>query len=194
MTSEDVVQVGQQIAAKYTPGHPANKALLLALARFFRWRAAVRASLILRAWHWPSWLQSPPEPPSITNDLPAMEYSWPSLNPAAGGLMDQNRRRVPRFPFAASVELLEQKSGLKIKTRVTELSLYGCYVQTTDPLPQGTIFAVKIFTDTEYFESHATVVYAQPNRGMGLTFHDVKPYFLPVLKGWLLSALQAVQH
>jgi hypothetical protein len=53
---------------------------------------------------------------------------------------------------------------------------------------------VKIFTDTEYFESHAAVVYAQPNRGMGLTFQDVKPYFLPVLKGWLLSALQAVQH
>lgn len=36
MTSEDVVQVGQQIAAKYTPGHPANKAQLLALAWFFR--------------------------------------------------------------------------------------------------------------------------------------------------------------
>jgi hypothetical protein len=75
MTSEDVVQVGQQIAAKYTPGHPANKALLLALAQFFRWRAAVRASLLLRTWHRPRWLQSPPERPSITNDLPAMEYS-----------------------------------------------------------------------------------------------------------------------
>ena len=107
--------------------------------------------------------------------------------------MDQNRRRVPRFPFAASVELLEQKSGSKTKARVTELSLYGCYVETTDPLPQDTILAVKIFTDTEYFESNAAVVYAQPNRGMGLTFQDVKPYFLPVLKGWLLSALQAVQ-
>ena len=111
------------------------------------------------------------------------------LDVGAGGVM-----LIEGFPFAASVELLEQKSGLKIKTRVTELSLYGCYVQTTDPLPQGTIFAVKIFTDTEYFESHATVVNAQPNRGMGLTSHDVKPYFLPVLKGWLLSALQAVQH
>jgi PilZ domain len=108
--------------------------------------------------------------------------------------VDQNRRRVPRFPFVASAELLEEKSGAKIKTRVSELSLYGCYVETTDPRPQGTIFVLKIFTDTEYFESRATVVYAQPNRGMGLTFRDVKPYFLPVLKGWLLSAFQNVQR
>jgi hypothetical protein len=35
MTSEGVVQVGQQIAAKYTPCHLANKAQLLALARAF---------------------------------------------------------------------------------------------------------------------------------------------------------------
>jgi hypothetical protein len=116
------------------------------------------------------------------------------LNPAAGGLMDQNRRRVPRFPFAASAELLEEKSRAMIKTRVTELSLYGCYVEWINPLPQGTVFFLKIFTDYEYFEARATVVYAQPQLGMGLTFHDVKPHFLPVLKGWLLSALQAVQH
>jgi len=35
MTSEDVVQVGQQVAAKYTPGQPANKALLLSSGTVF---------------------------------------------------------------------------------------------------------------------------------------------------------------
>lgn len=36
-------------------------------------------------------------------------------------------------------------------------------------------------SDNEYFEARASVVYSRPNLGMGLTFRDVKPYFLPVL-------------
>jgi PilZ domain len=104
--------------------------------------------------------------------------------------MEQNRRRVPRFRFFASAELLDEASGAKNRARLTELSLYGCYIETANPSPVGTTFSAKIFTDTEYFESRATVVYAHPNSGMGMTFSDVKPHFLPILKGWLLSALQ----
>jgi hypothetical protein len=106
------------------------------------------------------------------------------------GPVEQNRRRVPRFPFEAAAELTEEKSGSKISARVTELSLYGCYLDTVNPLQPGTIVSLKIFSDNEYFEARASVVYSHPNFGMGLAFRDVKPYFLPVLKDWLMLAFQ----
>jgi PilZ domain len=107
-----------------------------------------------------------------------------------GETMEQNRRRVPRFPFVAFAEVTEQASGGKIKTQVSELSLYGCYVDTINPLPEGTAVSLKIFTDVEFFEARATVVYAHAHLGMGMTFRDVKPHFLTILKRWLVSALQ----
>jgi len=110
---------------------------------------------------------------------------------ARKGLVEQNRRRVPRFPFVASVELIEERTSAKMNARVTELSLYGCYLDTVNPLPAGTMVSLKIFTETEYFEGRANVVYAHPDLGMGLAFRDVRPQFLPVLKNWLMAALQA---
>jgi hypothetical protein len=74
--------------------------------------------------------------------------------------------------------------------RVTELSLYGCYLDTVNPLPPGTIVSLKIFSDSEYFEARASVVYSNPDLGMGLAFREVKPYFLPVLRDWLMLAVQ----
>jgi len=44
-----------------------------------------------------------------------------------------------------------------------ELSLYGCSIETVNPSPEGTTFPAMIFTDMEYSETRATVVYAHPN-------------------------------
>lgn len=104
--------------------------------------------------------------------------------------MDEDRRRVPRFPFVASAELIDESSQAKMNVRVTELSLYGCYVDSANPLPRGSIVSLRIFTESEYFEGRANVVYAHPNLGMGLAFRDVRPQFLPVLRDWLAAAIQ----
>jgi PilZ domain-containing protein len=109
--------------------------------------------------------------------------------------MERERRRTPRYPFVASIEMREGKSEDKSEdkrtARVTGLSLNGCYVSTENPYPGGTSLAVKVFTETEFFEGLATVIYSQGNRGMGLMFTDTKPYYLMVLRKWLLSAMMA---
>ena len=102
------------------------------------------------------------------------------------------RRRAPRFPFVANVEIIEAGSSARLQARVSELSLYGCYVDILNPLPANSQILVKIFRETEYFEARATVIYSQPNLGMGLAFHDVHPHFLPTLRTWLREAMQAV--
>lgn len=104
--------------------------------------------------------------------------------------MEQPIRRTPRFPFSAAAEVARFGSQAAEKTRVNELSLYGCYLDTRTPLPRGTNVTVKIISGGQHFEASATVIYAQPTLGMGLAFREVKPAFLAVLQKWLRQALQ----
>ena len=105
--------------------------------------------------------------------------------------MEQERRRTPRYPFKGSIEMREGTSEDKRTARVSELSLNGCFVNTESLYPMGTTLAVKVFTETEFFEGQASVIYTRENRGMGLMFKETKPYYLMVLRKWLLAAMTA---
>jgi len=99
--------------------------------------------------------------------------------------MTQERRRSPRYPFFASAELIEDKSDVRITTRLSELGLYGCYLDMMNPFPTGTSVLIKISEGNANFESHAMVVYSQPNMGMGVAFKDVEERYMKVLQMWM---------
>jgi len=103
--------------------------------------------------------------------------------------MEQERRRTPRYPFTGSVEMRQGASEDKITAKVSELSLNGCYIETEHPYPVGTALAVKVFTPTEFFEAQASVLYVEEKTGMGLMFRETKPYYIAVLRKWLLAAM-----
>lgn len=105
--------------------------------------------------------------------------------------MEQERRKWPRYPFLASIEMREDASADKRTERVKELSLNGCFVEMAQPFAVGTALGVKVFTETEFFEGQASVIYSQPDQGMGLMFRETKPYYLMVLRKWLLAAMMA---
>ena len=103
--------------------------------------------------------------------------------------MGDERRRTPRYTFIATAELIDEQARTKTETRVSELSLHGCYFDTVNPLPDGTPIHVKIYFENEFFEAKGKVIYAQPNLGMGVTFDEIPAYATPVLKKWLLRAM-----
>jgi len=103
----------------------------------------------------------------------------------------EERRRTPRYPFIATAEVKDQSSQASVSTRVTELSLHGCYLDMPNPLPKDTQINIKIYSDGKFFESTGTIVYSQPALGVGVTFREVRPQFLSVLKKWLLAAAVA---
>ncbi|HEX8882330.1 MAG TPA: PilZ domain-containing protein [Candidatus Acidoferrum sp.] len=105
--------------------------------------------------------------------------------------MEQERRRTPRYPFKASIEMREGASQDKRTAQVTGLSLNGCYVSTESPYPEGSMLAVKVFTETDFYEGQVIVIYKQEKLGMGLMFTETRPYYLMVLRKWLLSAMMA---
>jgi hypothetical protein len=60
-----------------------------------------------------------------------------------------------------------------------------------NPLPKDTQIRVKIYSEGKFFEGVGTVVYSKPNLGIGVTFREIRPQFLSVLKQWLLAAVVA---
>jgi hypothetical protein len=103
--------------------------------------------------------------------------------------MDKIQRRAERFPFIASAEVLAEKAGSRMSARISDLSVLGCYVDTINPLPDGTPVLIKIFNNSQEFEAPATVVYSHTHLGMGLAFREVQPNSQTVLQNWLQAAV-----
>lgn len=105
----------------------------------------------------------------------------------------ENTRREARYPFIAAAELLEEQSGSRMNTRISDLSFGGCYVDTINPLPDGTPVRLRIFTEKHSFEAPATVVYSHTHLGMGMKFGEVQAHHVEVLRLWLPEAEQQAQ-
>ena len=97
-------------------------------------------------------------------------------------------RGTSRFPFSASAAVAAD--NLVELTRVTELSRYGCYLETSKRWTPGTQVTVKITKKYRVFEATATVLYSRPTMGMGLVFREVKPLFKSILEDWLQESLE----
>ena len=111
-----------------------------------------------------------------------------------GPLVRKELRRVPRYTFIATAELIEEKTDVRIATRVSELSLHGCYLDMMNPFPPDTLVLVKISAGDIVFQAKARIVYVQPNLGAGVTFLEVAPTNLLILQAWLEQAKKDQQQ
>ena len=101
--------------------------------------------------------------------------------------MYQEKRGL-RFPFSADGEIVLESTRERISARVTELSLRGCFLETSRSLKEHQHIRVKIWHLTEYFEALAKVLYLAPT-GVGGIFSDLNPHSRSVLQAWILAAL-----
>jgi hypothetical protein len=95
------------------------------------------------------------------------------------------QRAARRCPFVASAEVTEISSETHISARTSELAVGGCYIETLNPFPEGTLVHVRILRDQGVFEAKATVVYSHSNSGMGLAFSEMLPKQRLLLEDWL---------
>jgi hypothetical protein len=100
----------------------------------------------------------------------------------------EEKRRGPRYSFIASAELIEVQADVRIASRVSELSLHGCYLDMMNPFPKGTLVLVKIAAGEAFFEAKSKIVYAQMNMGAGVGFLEIAPASQAVLDRWLDEA------
>jgi len=108
-------------------------------------------------------------------------------------LQEAKRRSVRRCPFVASAEATELSSGTQLSGRTSELGLGGCYVDSLNPFPEGTLVSLKILRDKGTFETKAKVVYCDPTFGMGLAFTDMRSDQRSLLETWLTEIVSQLR-
>src|SRR6266851_1431126 len=126
-----------------------------------------------------------PETVAASPNMPsdAKGPTGPSIAPTGA-----DRRIHPRYEFTAAVEVLAADSGARIETRVRDLSQQGCYVDTSDALPLGTVTDVRVKKGARLFEARARVVYSRAAKGMGLVFTAVEAEHVRTLETWLTES------
>jgi len=99
--------------------------------------------------------------------------------------MQLERHRARRYSFHAGIELTDLESETQTKAQTSNLSLFGCHVDTVKPLSAGTKVRIKISHRSENFEGLGRVVYARQNEGMGIHFTNIEPNDQLVLDKWI---------
>jgi len=99
--------------------------------------------------------------------------------------MQLERHRARRYSFHASVELTDLQSETQIRKQTSDLSLFGCHVDTLKPLPPETKVRIKISHRNESFEALGKVTSARSNAGMGILFTRIEPNDQSVLDKWI---------
>ena len=100
------------------------------------------------------------------------------------------RRRVPRIPFQATSVLAETGSTRAVAAQTTELSRFGCFVRTINPLPQGSRIQIDLVVGGETFTASGKVAYVTGD-GMGVVFSTVDQENYEILSKWLSRTLRS---
>jgi PilZ domain len=93
-------------------------------------------------------------------------------------------RRTLRGPLVVDVEVTDRQSGIQIKERSSDLSLYGCRVATAIPLPAGTHVMLKVTYKDEQMIAFGKVMYGRRDIGMGIAFTAIEPKSQKILEDW----------
>jgi hypothetical protein len=113
-------------------------------------------------------------------------------NPSSSGITGvRDRRYAIRFPFAADVELIDLETGKQVEGVTSDISLGGCFVCTSKPLPMNARARLKLVRKGQILEALVAVRIVKPRIGMGIEFFDLEPAHSEMLSSWLDALRQA---
>jgi hypothetical protein len=110
-------------------------------------------------------------------------------NSSVTGVRD--RRYAIRFPFAADVELIDLETGKQVEGVTSDISLGGCFVCTSRPLPMNARARMKLVRKGQLIEALVAVRIVKPAVGMGIEFFDLEPPYNEILIAWIDALRQA---
>ena len=97
------------------------------------------------------------------------------------------RPRARRYPFAASIDLVDMESESEIREQTTDLSVFGCQVSAQKPLAAGTKVRLRIIHRGAIFTAQGQVANVRRN-SMGVVFTKMEQKDQAVLEKWLGEA------
>jgi hypothetical protein len=101
-------------------------------------------------------------------------------------LLSTNRRRsATRYDFGAIAEIIDLDEPDALVSLTRDISLSGCFVNTTTPYPEGTRVRVRIIHSGAEFVAVGNVTANVTATGMGIAFTQIQPNDRAILKKWL---------
>jgi hypothetical protein len=100
------------------------------------------------------------------------------------------RPRARRYPFVATVELVDLQSDAQLHGRVADLSLYGCGVTCSKTFSAGTKLRLRITHKGCVFSALGRVAYATSEDDMGIVFTRVERNDQVILEKWISQLRQ----
>ena len=82
--------------------------------------------------------------------------------------------RSRRFPFVAGVQVTALDSDAQVAAHTEDLSVFGCFVETTTPFAVGTKVSIRISHSGSVFIAQGRVAYSRESAGMGIAFTSVE--------------------
>ena len=104
---------------------------------------------------------------------------------SGGTLAVRDRRYAIRYPFAADAELLDLETGARSTGVTTDISMGGCFICTSKPLPLKSRVRVTFRHKEQTVEALGVIRIIKPRIGMGVEFIDVEPPSDKTLVRWI---------
>ena len=101
-------------------------------------------------------------------------------------LIYAEHRKNPRYRCQSSVEI-QVHGGASFWTTAADLSLGGCYVETTIPIELGSRLKIGIWLRAMKVWAEARVTHSTPGLGIGIRFTEISEPHLDQIKQFLQS-------
>jgi hypothetical protein len=99
--------------------------------------------------------------------------------------MGAERRRAPRYQLVADDEIVSPLSRESLKARTSDVSLVGCFMNTTYALPSGTKIQLQLTHEGTTLMASGAVARSEPSMGFGVSFGELKAAQQILLQKWL---------
>jgi c-di-GMP-binding flagellar brake protein YcgR len=103
----------------------------------------------------------------------------------------RDRRYAIRYPFAADAVLIDLESGAQASGVTSDISLGGCFICTSKPLPLKARTRVRLSRKGDVVEALGVVRIVKNRVGMGVEFIDVDPSYMKMLSRWIEQLRQS---
>jgi hypothetical protein len=118
---------------------------------------------------------------TVSNVIPMNDPSGKN----ATRLAVRDRRYSIRYPFAVDAELLDLESGNRAEGVTSDISMGGCFICTSQPLPLKARARLKLTRKDQIVEALVVVRIVKPRIGMGVEFIDVENPHTERLARWI---------
>lgn len=117
------------------------------------------------------WGEPLPAPVRVTE--PEETRPTPLSVAAASANASADQRRRPRYRCGGAAQVWQEGAQSPQGATLSEISLGGCFIETTWPLPVGTRVEVHLKTHELEVRAQGVVGYLDPSGGMGITFSKI---------------------